>query len=258
MRLMQLAVACLAMMFATAATSYAGLITNGNFETGSFAGWTVGTTQADPFEAALNDGQNSERISAGAGGYSWFVRNKNANYFGSPDVATPITNFSAFNGFDGSPGYFYLRQGFSLSADPVVSANLAFDYAVQSNYSGESRVFTANILDATGTTQLANLFSYTRPTGYLAAWSPANVNLDIASVLNGLGSGDYQLEFRIDIPQSFTGPAQFAIDNIELNAEQAATVPEPSSLVIFGLGACIAGVGGAWRRRRANKPQAAA
>jgi hypothetical protein len=130
---------------------------------------------------------------------------------------------------------------------------LSFDYAVQSNYTGQSRVFTANILDATGTTQLANLFSYTRPAGHLPAWNPTNVDLDITSALNSLGAGDYQLEFRIDIPQNFTGPAQFAIDNIDLNAQPVSAVPEPSSLALFGLGSL--GMGVIARRRKKQVAQ---
>lgn len=253
MRYVPFAVTCVAVLAALTGQVQAGLITNGDFETGSFSDWTVGTTQFDPFEAALNDGNNSQRISAGAGGYSWFIRNQPANYYGSPNQATPITNYSAFNGFDGSPGYFFLRQGFSLSSDPLLSAELSFDYAVQSNYSGQSRVFTANILDATGTTQLANLFSYTRPTGSLLAWNATHVDLDITSALNSLGAGNYQLEFRINIPQNFTGPAQFAIDNIALDTQLSA-VPEPSSLAIFGgIGACVAAFGAARRRRRERK-----
>lgn len=239
--------AVVAALVAAAEHAQAGLITNGDFETRTFSGWTVGTTQIDPFEAALNDGRNSLQVSAGGGGYSWFLRNQQANYFGSPNQATPITNFSAFNGFDGSPGYFFLRQGFSLTSDPLLSADLSFDYAVQSSYSGQSRVFTANILDSTGTTRLANLFSHTQPTGNQITWNPTNVDLDIASMLNGLGAGNYQLEFRIDIPQYFAGPAQFAIDNISLDT-QVSTIPEPASLTLFGIGAV--GMAYAARRRK--------
>ncbi len=42
-----------------------------------------------------------------------------------------------------------------------------------------------------------------------------------------------------------------------LQASTASTVPEPSSLAVFGIGACVAGLGAA-RRRRREKQQAAA
>jgi len=181
-----------------------------------------------------------------SGAPAWFLRNQSAAYFAAP--ATPITNFSAFNGFDGSPGLFFLRQGFSLSPTPLLFANLNFDFAVQSSYGGPSRVFTANILDNSGTIQLANVFSFNQPTGSQEAWNPANVGLDIATALNSLGAGNYQLEFRIDIPEDFTGPAQFAIDNISLETQ---VVPEPSSLVLLGLGTI--GVVFMGRRQRKRK-----
>lgn len=245
-QLILIAAVCVLVVCGASSQVRAELITNGGFETGTFSGWTVGTTQTDPFEAALFDGQNSQQISAGAGGYSWFVRDKPANYFGVGNIATPISGFSAFNGFDGSQGYFFLRQNFSTT-DLLDSAILSFDYAVQSQYSGNPRVFTANILDSSGSTQLASVYSYTQATGNLPAWNPNNINLDLAPVLNSLGAGNYQLEFRIDIPQFFTGPAQFAIDNISLQVELAA-VPEPASLSVFSI--CMLGAFGAARRRR--------
>ena len=54
-RAVQLAVACVMVLMATADQLQADLVTNGNFETGTFAGWSVGSTQATPFTAALND-----------------------------------------------------------------------------------------------------------------------------------------------------------------------------------------------------------
>jgi hypothetical protein len=219
------------------------LIGNGDFETGSFSAWTVGSTQVNPFQAVLNDGNNAQIVNSVSGQPAWFLRNKPANYFGTP--ATPITNFSAFNGFDGSPGFFFLRQAFSVT-DLLSSALLNFDYAVQSTYSGLPRVFTANILDLSNT-QLANVFSYTRPVGPNIAWSPTAITTDIAGVLNGLGMGTYQLEFRIDIPQNFTGAAQFAIDNIALNATP---VPEPGTWMLMGTG-LVGLLGYGWRRRKA-------
>jgi hypothetical protein len=228
------------------------IITNGNFETASFAGWTAGSTQnTTSFQAALNDGQNAQIINGAFGGPAWYLRDKNANYFGSPNIAMPINGYSAFNGFDGDPGYFFLRQGFSTTGT-LSSADLDFDYAVQSSYANLSRVFTVNILDPSNT-PLANVFSYTRPTGFFPAWSPTNVNTDISTALNSLGPGNYQLEFRIDIPQSYTGPAQFAIDNISLDLTP---VPEPATIVLCGCGGLGIAIVAFRRRRRKNVARA--
>jgi hypothetical protein len=229
------------------------LITNGDFETGSFAGWTVGSTQATSFDASFNDGKNAQVVNNAGGGPAWYLRNQSETTFSTP--ATPISGYSAFNGFDGDPGYFYLRQTFSI-ASPLQSADLGFTYAIQSDYgppffsSGTiQRVFDVNILDGSGSI-LANVYDYARPFGDNEAWSPTAISEDIASALNALGSGTYQLEFRETIPQSYTGPATFAIDNISLNVtSQVNPVPEPASLTVAGLGVlCLSAA--AWRRRR--------
>jgi hypothetical protein len=220
------------------------LIGNGDFETSNFAGWTVGSTQANPFTAALHDGNNAQIVNSVSGQPAWFLRNRPATYFGG-FPAIPITNFSAFNGFDGSPGSFFLRQAFSVTA-PLSSALLEFDYAIQSNYMGRPRLLTANILDLSNN-PLANVFSFTQPFGFNPSWSPTGVTTDITGVLNGLGAGNYQLEFRIDIPENFTGPAQFAIDNIALNATP---VPEPGTWLLMGTG-LVGLLGYGWWRRNA-------
>jgi hypothetical protein len=225
-------------------TARADVIVNGGFETGTFAGWTAGSTQVSPFTAALNDGQNSQVVNSVSGSPAWFLRNKPANYFGTP--ATPITGYSAFNGFDGSPGYFFLRQGFTTPG-LLASAVLEFDFAVQSGYGGLPRVFDVNVLNTSGAIQ-ANVFTYSRPTGYLPEWTPTHVTKDIAGVLNGLGAGSYQLEFRTTIPQDYTGAAQSAIDNVSL--ELTKPVPAPPAVLLFAFG--IFGLGFARRRATAG------
>jgi hypothetical protein len=232
------------------------VLVNGDFETASFSGWTAGSTQTSPFQAALNDGQNAQIANSVSGQPAWYLRNKPAQYFsGSP--ATPIDNYGAFNGFDGSPGDLYLRQGFSI-AGTLADADLSFDFAVQSNYNGEFRVFSINILDSAGALQ-TSVYSYVRPLGFLATWSPVNVALDLTSALNGLGAGNYQLEFLVDIPQSYTGPAQFAIDNISLDllaATTAAGVPDGGPTLAL-LGGSLLLLGGAGRHLKPRGPTAA-
>ena len=48
------------------------------------------------------------------------------------------------------------------------------------------------------------------------------------------------------------------IDDIELNVNDAAAVPEPTSLALFAIGACVAGLSTARRRRRENQQVATA
>lgn len=210
------------------------ILTNGNFETGNVAGWSATSTQQTSFQARLNDGQNSQVINGGVtGGPVWYVRDRPANYFGGGNKsATPISGYSAFNGFDGDPGIFSLSQSFSITG-PVVTALLDFSFGSQANYRSNTRKFDANIFDSTGTTLLYNAFDFSLPQNS-TTWTIENVSIDLASELNMLGAGNYMLSFQETIPQRYTGPAQFAIDNISLDVSNA--VPEPTTVALLGLG----------------------
>lgn len=223
------------------------VLVNGNFETGTLAGWSATSTQNTSFQASLNDGQNSQVVNGGgSGGPVWYVRNRSANYFGTP--ATPIAGYSAFNGFDGDPGVFTLRQAFSVSG-PVASSILNFSFAAQATYSNLARTFDANILDSTGATVLFNAFHFVLPYSN-TSWVINNESLDISTALNSLGAGSYMLAFQENIPQSYTGPAQFAIDNISLDIANRATVPEPGSIALLGL--ALGGLAVSRRKRVAS------
>jgi len=233
--------AALGLGAATTATA-AELLTNGGFETGTFSGWSATSTQQTSFQASLNDGQNSQIVSGGgSGGPVWYLRNQSANYFGTPQ--TPITGYSAFNGFDGDAGIFSLRQAFSI-AGPVASAILGFSFATQASYTGAARTMDANILALNGSVAF-NAFHYVLPFNNSSSWSVSNNAIDITAALKTLGTGTYYLAFEQTIPQSYTGPAAFAIDNVSLSATTS-NVPEPGALVILGAG--LVGLGVARRR----------
>lgn len=61
---------------------------------------------------------------------------------------------------------------------------------------------------------------------------------------------------RIDALQP-TDDRGWGLDNLSFQSN-AAAVPEPSSLALFGIGACVAGVGAARRRRGEKKQEATA
>lgn len=207
----------------------AQILVNGGFETGTVAGWTATTTQSTAFGSSLNDGRNSQVVNGGgANGAVWYVRNQSTNYFGT--AATPITGYSLFNGFDGDAGVFSLKQGFSLTSG-VTKATLGFSFAAQSGYSQTQRTFDVNIMSADGRTVLFDVYDYVLPYSQ-TGWTVNNLSFDLTRAFNNLGAGNYVLAFQQMIPQSYTGPALFAMDNVALNVD----VPEPSSVALLGLG----------------------
>ncbi|MEQ8785615.1 MAG: PEP-CTERM sorting domain-containing protein [Pirellulaceae bacterium] len=246
MRLSTLSLALLAGL-AIATSQVHAAIVNGGFETGDFSGWDVGILPG------YDDGGRPYAIDPTGDG--WIVSNV------SPGSLSPINGYTAFNGFDGGvldefgrpvregDLLFYLRQDFSFTGE-VEAATLDFSFDIYGGPRGsEPRVFSVNILD--GGSNVANLYTYS--VASVDSNPLQTISLDIAPTLDALGAGTYTLSFEELIPQYYTGPGRFAIDDISLEIETA-PVPEPSSLLAFaGLGMCF-GAGSWWRRRR--KPAA--
>ena len=232
----------------SAGMANASLITNGDFETGDFTGWTVGSTQSSPFQARVfSSGYTAIARNDANTANAWAIRNSSANYF-SGNPATPISGHSAFNGFDGSPGSLYLEQDFLFSGG-ASSAELSFDWAVQSSccVNRDLRNFSVNLLDSTDSL-VSTIFDYTQPAGNQTAWNIQNESFDLSGIFSPLSAGMYTLEFLIEIPQNYTGAAQFAIDNISLDVESV-SVPEPGLLALLGLG--LAGIGFSRKKKSA-------
>lgn len=229
-----------------AAPSFAAqVLVNGDFETGNFSGWTVGSSQSSPFTASIFSGASAVAMNDARTADAWAIRNTPANYFGSGSFAgSPINGYSAFNGFDGSGGNFYLQQSFTFNGGNS-DASLSFDWGIQSQYSGTLRSFSARLLDSNNAL-VSNLFSFSQPTGSYTTWAVTHTSVDLDAILSPLAAGTYKLQFLFDIPQNYSGPAQFAIDNVALNVTTTA-VPEPGSLALVALGMGAAAV---VRRRR--------
>lgn len=237
-------------LLATPASAATELVSNGGFETGTFAGWTAGYTAGNNICCMGFSSTGGSRVQAS----------------GSNLGAAISGTWSAYGDWDGGDGEapidlnlptdFWIRQLLTKTSD-VTSATLSFQFAVAggayANYAAntsygpiQKRNVTANFLGADLSPQ-ANLYTYERDlmTGNEPFAIPLQtVSLDVTAAYNALADGSFYLDFGRHIPQYFTGAGYFVMDNASLTVGDAVTlppggVPEPSAwaLMILGFGA---------------------
>lgn len=204
-----------------AGTAQANLITNGGFETGNLSGWTttnLGTTGTCP--AQVRD---------------WNVASINST--GCASVGSPIYGqYAAYNMLDGVASTRYdMRQTISLGQN-ITDASFSFDWTAMWSAGSSNRLFTVNVWDATGTSVLDTLFSRNFTGSGNFAWS--NVAINAANTLSNYEGQTVAVGFSVFIPNTWTGAAGLALDNVALNVVTEAVseeVPEPSTIGIMGL-----------------------
>ncbi|WP_417749592.1 PEP-CTERM sorting domain-containing protein [Rosistilla oblonga] len=300
-RAIQLAVACVAVLVATAGQVQAGIITNGSLainirddngaiDSAIFNGidyFGQGThvsnfgfqnnTNTSTFVVNNTDGGTGQPVSVsgttvsgvftGGGSNLGFVREYSlVSGQNILRVTSDFTNnggditFSYFDSFDpdqGEPlgqGFGTFNDVFSLSGGAVGQARIdssGFEHTViAGSVDGRATIASGNPFQISDGVTLNSFFG--SPFDGNNAFADTGTHIGIRTFL---GSGQstsftYDLAFGLD-PTS----AQSAFT--QANAVSAA-VPEPSSLALFGIGACVAGLGGARRRRREQRKQAAA
>jgi hypothetical protein len=193
-----------------------GTLLNSSFETGNFTGW-VASDLTDPFVPL------QVRANGFSPGYGLF-----------PCVATDGT-YSATAGFDGSgPGTIQVAQDISV---PAGSPYLTFDYRVgwdMLDYPGSTigRTLTVTVQPSGGGATLASNLELTA--------IPGTKNLDTGSMttavdLSAFAGTNIRVCFDANIPQVFTGPAFFEVDNVRLLPVSppiiAIATPPPSAWV---------------------------
>ncbi len=215
------------------------LITNGDFETGTFFGWTVSD------------------LAGGSG--SWFIDDINGT--------TPVSGLSTVGPAAGSfyavtdqtgPGTHVLEQSFTVPVG-ATSVLLSFDMFRNDWDSGP-------FVDPAGLTHLAGPNQHARVdimTALASTFSTAVVDIVANLVTPGVDAGsdpNAYTPYLFDITGQVTGGTTYklrfgevdnqlffnqGVDNVSILAQ----IPEPASLALLGIG--LAGLGFTRCRRRA-------
>jgi hypothetical protein len=210
-----------ACLFAVGANAGTGnVVTNGSFETGDLTGWTANTVTDDCDPGSVTADWTVLSSPSSGWCYSGF----------DPDWPTDISAVDGGNFVDvtwdgeGSAGEF-----FSLSQMLTVPATGSDTLAWSDNSSWdlmfgatEDRTEFVDVLASDGTTVLQSfpIQTLTADTEGATGWVSHTLDL---SAYAGETIG---IRFRLTVPQFFTGPANFALDDVTLSGDVESTSPE--------------------------------
>lgn len=238
-RLVQALACCAAFGFTAGAAAGPLLITNGGFESGDLSGWTVASQAGSDVGGFLADS---------TAGYSPFVHPTagpaSGQFYAVADSAGIGAHvmMQAFTLANAS----LLHVSFKLFASAYLGSPAALNPAGLDFTAGDNLQARVDILGAsadafdTGAGVVANLFS-----GVDAAGDPAwsLFEFDVA-----LDAGTYWLRFASVNTTDFLTTG---VDDVALSAAPAGQLPEPTGLVLVGLGlAALAGARGPRRPPR--------
>jgi len=240
-----LVISCISSLYANAAI--VNLVNNGGFESGSFDSWIVLNSNGNTGNCDNGFTVGSSGTATGCTGYAPF------NQFVMPQSG----GFAAYNSFDGNgPQTFTLQQNFTFSiSSPIIKADLNWWDAVAfgSGYTfSQPRTFSVDLtIDGIVNNLFTQSFQMTGQ-GLFQNWELTSI--DLTNLINSLSNGTHSatLAFKNYIPQSFSGPGSFGLDNVSLvlDSTPRQAVPEPVSIALLCLG--FIGIAVSQKRRTKN------
>jgi hypothetical protein len=207
MRVIQLTLACVAVLVATAGQVQAGVITT--LFNANNAGGPGGAVYFD-IDVLNPNGITIEKI----------FTNSNATVLGSMDIYTPA-------------GWTLVSSG----SGTLAGVNNPSEF----NVSDFSLGFGVTGIAIAASSSWGHV--YTNGNGSNQFYSNADLSLTLGSATNSA------FDASVFTPRIWNGTIEYSTTT---------AVPEPSSLALFGIGACIAGFGAARRRRREKQQGATA
>ena len=217
MRAIQLAVACVAMLVATAGSARAGLTLDVGTQTGTYDGLTRGYWFTAPTDFVID----GVRVVTDASTENQSV--EIVRFTSPPPIYSATTNdFTSLFSAKAIAGTGFIATGdIFVNSGDLIGVLGSRGNAVNSYQSGP----------------------------YLSSGFFGN-----SVTLNRLGM---QADLGTN-PAAGLFTDSGSIGRIELSYLTTSTVPEPSSLALFGIGACVSGIGAARRRRREKQQDATA
>lgn len=174
------------------------LIVNGNFESGNLAPWRV-----SGLYTGMGTCPQSNR--------DWNVFS--ANSTGCLDVGPPVSGtYAIYNMLDGIQNTTYtLSQNITIPVN-FNSAILSWIQAYTTNMHNLPRTLSVDFYN--GLSFAGNAYFFTFPTMASTGWH--TIENDVFPILNQYRGRELRLQFSIFIPETWTGPGGFVMDDISL------------------------------------------
>jgi hypothetical protein len=253
MRAIQLAVACVAMLVATAGQVQAGMILYYNdfsISTDRMSEALVGLSGTHTTTTATSLSDFTTRIATGDYELVIFFQQNSSGSDYDAAFAALATHIS--------------QGGLAIATDWTGDAT--HSAAFQTDFTGGVNQTSFTVLDPALGTGLANPVTLTNPGwGVFSTDLSASGGTVAAQFANStgavvVGNGGRTIWNGFTNDSFINGSDGVQLYTNEINSVFAAppAVPEPSSLALFGIGACVAGLGSARRRRREKQQEATA